>query len=134
MDESLFRRKIKYQSLRRLWIFSLVERQTNRIKLFAVENCDAQKLLKIITENVEQGSKLHSNGWAAYKNLAESGYQHYVVEHNYAYQAIYKRATTRESITIHTTCIEGAWKLAKVNQSISIKEYFSQIRIFFMCH
>jgi hypothetical protein len=42
IDESLFRRKVKYHkgkpSGMKVWIFGLVERDTNRLKLFPVDS------------------------------------------------------------------------------------------------
>ena len=47
--ESLFNRKIKYHR-GRVWVFGLVERQTNRIKLFPVDTRDEETLTTILRQ------------------------------------------------------------------------------------
>ena len=75
-------------------------------------------LTKIIRDNAEEGSTIYSDRWAAYRNLSQLGYVHYVVEHKYAFRATYKHAGIRETINVHTNCIEGARKHAKVKKLI----------------
>ena len=60
IDESLFGRRTKYhrgdpRDLK-IWIFGIVERETNRLKLFPVDKRDAETLMPIIKENVVPGS------------------------------------------------------------------------------
>ena len=118
IDESLFGRKIKYHRGRplgqRVWVFGLVERQSKCIKLFPVDTRDEEILTTIIRQNVEPGSTIYSDGWAAYRNLTQLSYEHYVVKHKYAFRATYKHAERGEIINVHTNRIEGAWKHAKV--------------------
>ena len=109
IDESLFGRKAEYHKGRpmgqNIWIFGLVERGTNRLKLFLVDNRKQSTLTQIIQANIQTGSTIYSDGWAAYKCLPTLGYQHFVVE-------------TRDTVTgaleeVHTNRIEEAWKHAK---------------------
>jgi len=66
IDESLFGRRTKYhRGLSRghkVWIFGLVERETNRLKLFPVDTRSADVLLGLIQEHVSPGSTIYSDG------------------------------------------------------------------------
>jgi len=66
MGESLFGRRTKYhrgdpRGLK-VWIFGITERQTNRLKLFPVDNRDQITLMQIIKDNVEPTSTVITNG------------------------------------------------------------------------
>jgi transposase-like protein len=65
IDESLFGRRVKYNKGkavgRRIWIFGMVERDSNRIKLFPVSQRDRDTLIPIIQENIEKGSTIYSD-------------------------------------------------------------------------
>jgi transposase-like protein len=117
IDESLFGRHTKNHRGQprghQIWIFGLVERESNRLKLFPVDNRCATTLIGIIKDNVEPGSTIYSDGWRAYSCLNTLGYKHYVVQHKYAFKALYKDETTGHTIEVHTNRIEGAWKHAK---------------------
>jgi len=41
---------------KKLWIWGLIERATNRLKLFPVENRNKVTLLKLIADNLQEGS------------------------------------------------------------------------------
>jgi len=93
IDESLFGKRVKYNKGNprglKIWIFGLVERQTNRLKLFPVEKRDKATLLKLIVDNVEHGSTIYSDGWRAYNTLNDMGFRHLVVEHKHAFKTMY---------------------------------------------
>ena len=93
-NESFFGRKTKYYKGRpmgqNIWIFGLVEQGTNRLKLFPVDNRKQTTLTQIIQANIQTGSTIYSDGWAAYKCLPTLGYQHFVVEHKHGFKAIYR--------------------------------------------
>ena len=118
IDESLFGRKNKYHRGKtvgsKIWIFGLVERDSNRIKLLPVDKRDQDTLVnKIILKHVDPGSTIYSDGWRAYKCLSSLGFAHYVVEHKHAYKTTYKNTETGDLFEVHTNRIEGAWKHAK---------------------
>jgi len=116
IDESLFGRKIKYhrgaKKNKQIWIFGLVERETNRLLLFPVEDRSEATLVPIIKKYVEEGATIYSDGWAAYSKLSQHGFNHFVVVHKETFKATFKNAdgSIRE---VHTNQIEGAWAHAK---------------------
>jgi len=117
IDESLFGRRTKYhrgdpRGLK-VWIFGLVERHTNRLKVFPVDRRDAATVIPIIQQNVAPGCTVITDGWAAYAGLGALGYTHYVVEHKKAFTCQCRDQSTGQVITVHTNRIEGAWKHAK---------------------
>ena len=59
----------------------IVERETNRLKLFPVDKRDPETLTAINKDNVVPGTTVVTDGWATYKGLSEQGYKHYIVEH-----------------------------------------------------
>ena len=97
----------------KVWIFRPGERESNRLKLFTVDNRSAEQLLSVIQEHVSQGSTNYSNGWAAYNSLSSFGYRHFVVENKHAFKQVYTDAVTGESVTVHTNTIADSWKHAK---------------------
>ena len=64
-----------------MWVVGIVERGTNRIKLFPVENRNADTFCRILERHVTPGSTIYSDGWAAYKEIGNMGYRHLFVEH-----------------------------------------------------
>jgi len=96
-----------------LWIG--IERDTNRLKLFPVDNRNADVLLSLIQEHASTDSTIYSDGWAAYNALSSLGYRHFVMEHKHAFKLICKDGITGETVTVHTNTIEGSWKHAKAH-------------------
>ena len=118
IDESLFGNKIKYhrgaKRCDQIWIFGLVERNPpRRLLMFPVVDRSAATLLKIIVRFVEPGSTIYSDGWAAYNQLSELGFIHYVVNHKETFQQSYTNSVTGEVIKVNTNLIECSWKYAK---------------------
>ena len=115
IDESLFGRRTKYHRgdprWLKVWIVGLVERDTNRLKLFPGDSREADTLIPIIRDNVQLGARITTDWCAAYNPLARCGYTHYVGETTFSCQC--RNVTTNEIITVHTNRIEGAWKHAK---------------------
>jgi len=112
VDESLFGRWTKYHCRdprgMKIWIFGLVERNTNRLKLFPVHRSYTDTLLSLIKCNVETGSTIITDG-------STVGYTHYVIEHKKAFSWQCRDKTTGELKTMHANRIEGCWKHAKDN-------------------
>jgi len=97
----------------KVWIFGVVERESNRLKLFPVDNRNADQLLSYC--DVTLGSTIYSDRWAAYNSLTSLGYRHFVVEHKHALKQVCTDAVTGEFVIVHTNTIEGCWKHAKAH-------------------
>ena len=132
IDESLFRGRRKYHRGRMLlgdldietaadrcsrrenygdrvdgpWIFGMVEEETNNIRMFHVEKRDACTLIPLIMNNIEPGTTIISDGWAAYTRLQYMGYEHEVVIHEENFVDPISGA--------HTQRIECEWSHAKL--------------------
>ena len=82
----------------------MLERGTNKVRFFQVIDRTAATLLPIIADNIEAGSIVIFDGWAAYggiRNLQQN-YEHRWVNHRIHF--VYP--TDR---TIHTQGIEATW-------------------------
>ena len=118
IDESLFGRKVKYHRGNphvgcKVWVFGIVERSTDRLIMYPVAERTEDLLISLIEKHVEKGSTIFSDGWSAYCNLNELGYDHFTVLHKYAFKKVYKHKITGELKVVHTNRIEGSWKHAK---------------------
>ena len=91
----------------------MIERESNRLLLFPVDDRSEETLLPIIKKYVVPGSTIYSDGWAAYRNLRNNGYEHYTVIHKDEFKAVYINTETEEEVELHTNRIEGAWAHAK---------------------
>ena len=118
IDESLFGRRVKYHRGNpnvgvKVWIFGMVERSSNTIILYPVNDRSEATLIPIIERHVEKGSTIFSDGWSAYSDLNNKGYKHFTVLHKYAFRKTYVNVDTNEEVVVHTNRMEGAWKHAK---------------------
>ncbi|XP_041349186.1 LOW QUALITY PROTEIN: uncharacterized protein LOC121368516, partial [Gigantopelta aegis] len=117
IDKSLFGRKMKYKRGNprglKLGFFGIIERESNIIILYLVDNCDANTLIPIIQRHVSPGSRIFSDSWAAYLQLNSLGYEHYSVCHKTNFNKKYKNVETGEIINCCTNQIEGVWKICK---------------------
>ena len=101
IDESLFGRKIKYHRGNPrpglcIWIFGLIERQSNTIILYPVSNRSKETLIPLTQRHVVPGSTTYSDGWSAYCDLNSLGFDHFTVLHKYNSKKIYVNKTTQE--------------------------------------
>lgn len=118
IDESLFGRKVKSHRGNphtgiKIWILGMVERDTNRIILYPVEDRKTETLKVLIERHVKPGSRIFTDGWRGYGFLEESGYDHFVVNHTTTFKQSYHNTVTGEVVQCHTNQIEGAWAHAK---------------------
>ena len=118
IDESLFGRCVKYHRGNphkglKVWVFGMVERASNRILLYPVNDRKKETLIPLIRKHVQVGSTIYSDGWSAYCDLNSLGYNHFSVIHKYAFKKEYKNVESGEIISVHTNRMEGAWKHAK---------------------
>ncbi len=107
IDETLFGRQCKYHrgnphvSLK-VWIFGLAERDTNRRLLLPVDRRSVATLIPIITSHVQPGSRFFSDGWAAYRELNDLGFEHFTLNHKVGFRKTYVNEFTSEEIGVHT--------------------------------
>ena len=114
VDESkLFRAKHnRGRGLRvqRDWIFGMIERGTRRVWMETVDNRDHATLANIICAHVADGTHILSDGWMAYRALANDQvypqYTHSWVNHK-------RHFVDPNDPTIHTQNIEAEWKQLK---------------------
>ena len=70
IDESCFGSRTKYHIGQKrglnVWVVGLIERSSNRIILYPVDNRDAATLTSIIQRHVEPGSHIYTDGWSAH--------------------------------------------------------------------
>ena len=117
IDKSCFGRKVKHHRGNprgnQLWVVGLVERSSNRIILYPVDNRNVETMRLIITTHIKPGSRILTDGWAAYNWLNNAGYKHFNVIHKHTFTQQYKNTQTGEVIATHTNTIEGAWQHCK---------------------
>ena len=114
IDESLFGRRVKHNrgdpnKGLRVWVFGMIERSSNTIIIYPVQNRTAETLIPLIQRHVVPGSTIYSDGWGAYLELNKLGYAHFTVIHKYSFKKSYKNTVTGEIVTVHTNTMEGAW-------------------------
>ena len=68
----------------------MTERTSKRVIMYPVDKRNEETLMPIIERHVAVGSKIFTDGWAAYKSLNERGYEHFTVLHKYQFKKEYK--------------------------------------------
>lgn len=111
VDESyFFRRKYNRGRVRKgVWLFGAVERGSNLCNFAIVENRDRDTLFPIINSWCLPGTRIISDGWAAYQGLdrlAQGIYEHDTVVHE-------DNFVDPLDPSVHTQTIEGLWSHAK---------------------
>ena len=120
IDESLFGRRIKHhrgnpKSGLKIWVFGMVERSSNTMIMYPVNDRSRSTLLPIIKRHVEPGSTIYSDGWSAYCDLNSEGYRHFTVLHKYTFKSFYRNVGTGEIQEVHINRVKGAWRHAKTH-------------------
>ena len=92
------------------WVFGMLERGTNKVRLFHVADRTAATLLPIIAANVEVGSTIVSDGWAVYGGVLnlQQQYNHQWVNHNVHF-------VDPTNPIVHTQSIEATWGALKTS-------------------
>ena len=90
------------------WVFGLLERGTNKIRLFEVERRDMDTLLPIIADNCAPGSVIISDGWKAYGGIA-------TLDHTFRHRWVNHRVSfiSPTDPQVHTQSIEASWGALK---------------------
>lgn len=96
-----------------IWVFGMVERETNTFILYPVADRSEDTLLPIIQGLCSPGSAINSGGWSAYCPLNSLKFQHFTVVHRFAFKKSYVNKETGENVEIHSNHIKRAWKHAK---------------------
>lgn len=112
IDESCFSKKRKFhrgRGGRRIhrWVFGMVERGSNRFRLWLVPNRRRETLLPIIRDNIAPGTIIISDHYNVYQDLNnENDYIHFAVNHSIQF-------VDDRHAGIHTDTIEGRWTHVK---------------------
>ena len=111
IDESLIARR-KYHRGRLVperWVFGGVERRaTGEQKRFVefVSNRTKATLLEVIRRRIAPETTVMSDGWAAYRDLSQYNYRHFVVNHS-------KNFVNPQIREVHTQNVENQWRQLK---------------------
>jgi transposase-like protein len=119
IDESKFGRR-KYNRGKRVegqWVFGMIERESGRVVLEAVEKRDRATLLPIIKKWVLPGTRIMSDMWKSYDTLGDEGYTHLTVNHSIQFLNPDNGACTNR--------IESTWRAVKAHMpSSGRRKYF----------
>jgi len=77
IDETL----MTHHEGQQMWTFGIFDRVTKELRCFCVPDRTSQTLIPIIKEHVGPGSRIYSDGWAAYNTITNEGYDRIVVPH-----------------------------------------------------
>ena len=89
-----------------IWIFGMVERETNTIILYPVFDRTSETRTQIILRHVEKGSTIYSDGLSADCALNDLGFKHFTVLHKYSCSKVYVDKETKQEIVVHTNRID----------------------------
>ena len=113
LDECCLSRRVKYHRGEArgpvVWVWGCCCIETGRILILPVLNRSADNLVPIIEKYIEKGTKILTDGWAAYASLNSLGYQHYAVNHSSQFQIQYYSSENKQIEVVDTNAIEGFW-------------------------
>ena len=89
-----------------VWLVGGICRETGEIFLKFVTRRDSASLLGIITSSVASGTRIITDCWRGYLNLAANGYYHATVNHSYHF-------VSPDDPTVHTQRVERLWRSIK---------------------
>ena len=92
-----------------VWVWGCCCIETGRILILPVVNRSSANLIPIIEKYIEKGTKVLTDGWAAYATLNQIGYVHYAVNHSSRFQIQYYSSKTKQIEVVDTNAIEGFW-------------------------
>lgn len=78
VDESEFTKNAKKENL---WVLGIINNQTKEFRLETSAKRDAATMTLFIKNFVDKGNTIITDGWGAYQNLTNEGYQHDVHIH-----------------------------------------------------
>ena len=87
-------------------VFGMLERETKKIKLFAIKSTSGKLIRPHIHNNISYTATLISDEWHAYRGLDEF-YIHKIIDHSR------HEYVSRENTFVHTNSIEGVWTTLK---------------------
>jgi len=87
VDESLFTHLTEEGHREQIWVVGIYDGGTEDVRMFFVENRQANTLLDLIEENVDANAVIYTDGWRAYAGLGNRGYEHRVVIHELGFGA-----------------------------------------------
>jgi IS1 family transposase len=95
---------------RQLWLFGMIQEDGEIVKLFNVTNRTTSTLKKLIVNNCEPGSTIHTDGWAAYQAIPWETLDMKHARH-------VKKSVNQEDIRTfaHSNLIEGLWGTLKLH-------------------
>lgn len=88
IDEScISKRKYNrgHRMANQMWLFGGIDTTTKKCFFFDVARRNRATLLPLICDNIALGTEIWSDGWAAYRNLADYGYSQKWVNHKETY-------------------------------------------------
>lgn len=88
IDESMISKRKHHRGHRmanQKWLFGGIDTTTNKVFFVDVEKRNKNTLFPIILDNIDLGTEIWSDGWAAYQDLPRFGYSHEWVNHKQMY-------------------------------------------------
>ena len=100
-----------FRVVRKFGIFGIVERRSNMLILYPIDNRNAETLIPIIQKYVQPGTRIYSDNWAAYFRLNGIDYPHFTVIHKTSFKQFYKKIDSEEyTFNAIRTALKGLGK------------------------